>query len=55
MKNITPAQRKRLYELGLALIAVAAVYGLIDGEQAAAWALVIAPLLGLARANVEGS
>lgn len=53
MKRLTPAQRKRAYEVGLGLIGVAAVYGLVDGEQAAAWALVLAPLLGLARANVD--
>jgi hypothetical protein len=55
MKNLTPALRKRLYRLGLALIGVAAVYGFLSGEQAAAWALVLAPLLGLADANVETS
>jgi hypothetical protein len=53
MKHLTSDRRKRLYELGLTLIGVAAVYGLVDGDQAAAWALVLAPLLGLARANVD--
>lgn len=50
--NLTPKTRKRAYEAGLAGIGVAVVYGLVDGEQAAAWALLLAPLLGLARANV---
>lgn len=53
MKNLTSKTRTRLYDLGLSLIGVAAIYGLLNGEQAAAWALVLAPLLGLARANVE--
>ncbi len=54
MKRINPsaAARKRLYRLGLALIGVAVVYGLLSGEEAAAWALVLAPLLGLADHNV---
>lgn len=53
MKNPSRNTRARLYELGLALIGVAAVYGLVDGKEAAAWGLVLAPLLGLARANVD--
>jgi hypothetical protein len=52
MKKLTPRLRKRLYEAGLAAIGIAAVYGLVDGEQAAAWALLLAPVLGVARANV---
>lgn len=51
--NPRPRNRRRLYELGLALIGVAGVYGLVSGEQAAAWSLVLAPLLGMARANVD--
>lgn len=53
MKKLTNKRRQQLYDLGLALIAVVAVYGFIDGEEAAAWALVLAPLLGLARNNVD--
>lgn len=52
MHKIEPERRLRLYDLGLALIGVAAVYGLFSDQQAAAWALVLAPLLGLARSNV---
>lgn len=51
--KLTNKQRQRLYDVGLALIGVVSIYGLIDGEQAAAWALVLAPLLGLARSNVD--
>lgn len=53
LPNPSPAARLRLYDLGLALIAVAAVYGLVSGEQAAAWSLVLAPLFGIARRNVR--
>lgn len=53
MKNPTPKTRRRLYDIGLGLIGVAAVYGLVNGEEAAAWSLVLAPLLGLARGNVD--
>lgn len=55
MKNLTGNQRQQLYDVGVALIAVAAVYGLLTGEEAAAWALVLAPLLRLARKNVDVS
>lgn len=50
--NLNSSTRKRLYETGLALIGVAVVYGVVSGEQAVAWALVLAPALGVARANV---
>lgn len=50
--NLSTSSRKRLYEVGLGLIAVATIYGLVSSEQAAAWALVLAPALGVARANV---
>ncbi len=52
MKHLTPSRRKRLYEASLALLGVAVLYGLVSGEQAAAWALVLAPAIGVARANV---
>lgn len=51
--NPTPAQRKRLYELAAAAVAVAVVYGLIQGEQAQAWLLLVAAILGVARRNVD--
>ena len=53
MRNPKPATRKRIYDTGLALIGVAVVYGVLSGEQAVAWALVLAPALGVARANVS--
>ncbi len=51
--NPRPITRRRLYDLGLALIGVGVVYGIVSGDEAAAWSGVLAPLLGLARANVE--
>lgn len=51
--KITNKNRQRLYDLGLALIAIATLYGIVDDQAAAAWALVLAPLLGLARSNVD--
>lgn len=53
MKKISPDARRRLYDLGIALIVVAAVYGILNEEEAAAWSLVLAPLFGLARGNVQ--
>lgn len=53
MKKISPKTRQRSYDAAIALIGVAAVYGLVSGEQAAAWALVLTPLFGLARSNVD--
>lgn len=51
--KLTPALRKRLYEVAIAAVALAVVYGLLDGNQAAAWLLLIAAVLGVARANVN--
>lgn len=51
--NPSPEARARLYEVGLALIAVAVVYGLVSDHEAAAWSAVLAPLLGIARGNVS--
>lgn len=51
--KLTPAIRRRVYEVALAGVAVAVVYGLLDGNQAAAWLVLIAAVLGLARVNVN--
>lgn len=50
--KLTAARRKRLYEASLAAIGLAVVYGFVDGDQAAAWALLLVPVIGVARANV---
>lgn len=53
LPHLSTPTRARLYETGLALIGVAAVYGIVSDAEAAAWALVLAPVLGVARANVR--
>ena len=41
-----------LYSVGIAVIALLTTYGLITQELAAAWSALLAPLFGLAIANV---
>lgn len=53
MKKLTPVVRKRLYEIGIAAIAAAVIYGLFTGDQAEAWMTLLAALLGVARVNVN--
>lgn len=49
----SPAKRrKRLYEAGIALVAVAVAYGLVSGDEADAWVAVLGVALGVARRNV---
>nr|WP_300339902.1 hypothetical protein [Actinomyces sp.] len=43
---VSPAVRRRAYPVALALIALAVAYGLIDGEQTAAWTNLAAAALG---------
>lgn len=52
MKNL-PKLRKALYALGGSVAGVAAVYGVVDGTEAAAWLLVFSGLLGVAFYNVD--
>jgi hypothetical protein len=51
---LTAKNRKRIYNTGIALAAVAVVYGLASGEQTDAWIAVLGAALGVARANVSG-
>lgn len=44
--------RRWLYRVGNAALGVAVVYGLVNGEEAAAWGLVLNALLFMADANV---
>lgn len=46
-----PRVRRWLYGIALAATALLAVYGLLDGEQVAAWNAVAAALFGLALVN----
>lgn len=41
-----------MYSTGLGLIGVLTAYGFLSGEHAAAWSALLAPLFGLAIANV---
>lgn len=50
--KLTPARRKAIYDTVNALVAVAVVYGVLNGNEAAAWMLVVNAALGLARRNV---
>ena len=54
--KLTPAQwrlvRRWIYRTINAAVAVAVVYRLVDGDQAAAWLLLVNAALGLADANV---
>ena len=49
----TPARRRWLYLVGVAGLGVCGVYGLVTGEQAAAWAGLGAALCGMAAGNVH--
>lgn len=41
-----------LYSTGIAIIGLLAAYGVLTGDTAAAWSALLAPLFGLAIANV---
>ena len=49
---LSRAGRIWLYSTGLAIIGLLVTYGLLSGDAAAAWAALLAPLFGLAIANV---
>ena len=42
-----------LYSIGIAGIGVLTAYGVLSGEHAAAWSAFLAPLFGLALANIN--
>lgn len=47
-RPLVPAQvRRYLYPLALAVISLAVAYGLIEGEQAAAWTNLAAAITGM--------
>lgn len=54
MKMPSARTRRYLYRVGIAGLGVLSVYGLVTGEEIAAWSIVAAALLGMADANVEG-
>lgn len=51
--NLTPKNRRHLYTVAIAAVALAGVYGLIAADKADAWLLLIAAVLGVARSNVN--
>ena len=44
--------RTYLYSVGIAVVALLTTYGIMTQELAAAWSALLAPLFGLAIANV---
>lgn len=49
----TPARRRYLYRIAWVLLGLAGVYGLLDGNQLAAWHLVAAAILGVADGHTD--
>lgn len=50
--HLTPAVRRRIYEVSIAACAVAVGYGLLTAEDALLWLGLAAAVLGMARVNV---
>lgn len=51
MSWFTPTRRKYVYRITTAALALLGVYGIVDGQQIAAWAVLAAAVTGLADAN----
>ncbi|EJF51723.1 hypothetical protein HMPREF1317_1701 [Schaalia georgiae F0490] len=51
---LTPAVRRYIYNVTIAALGVALVYGVVDGQHAAAWEALALAVVGLARAHVPG-
>jgi hypothetical protein len=43
-----PVVRKRLYEIGVALMGLLAIYGVVNAEQLNAWVVLIGAAVGIA-------
>lgn len=48
-----PEVRKWIYGIATAALAVLGVYGIVTGEQIAAWSLLASAITGLATANTS--
>lgn len=48
---LTPPVRRWAYGVTTAALGVVAVYGLVDGQQAAAWLILAAAVTGMATAH----
>ncbi len=51
-ERVPAAVRRRAYHVALAIISLLIVYGLIDGEQAAAWSNLAAAIIGATTAGL---
>lgn len=51
--NLTPKRRRHLYDVAIAAVLLAVLYGVIEADKADAWLLLIAATLGVARSNVN--
>lgn len=51
----TPRRRKYLYKVSWSLLALLGVYGVLTGQQIAAWALLAAAILGIADSHTDPS
>ena len=49
----TPRRRKWLYRVAWSVLALAGVYGVLTGEQLAAWLVVAAAVLGVADGHTD--
>lgn len=49
---LTPQVRRYIYNVTIAALGVALVYGVVDGQHAAAWEALALAVVGLARAHV---
>lgn len=52
-KILTPSVRRWLYAIATAALAVLGVYGVLDGQQLAAWSGLAAAITGLAYVNTN--
>lgn len=53
MKMPSAKTRQWLYRIGIAGLGVLSVYGIVNGEEIAAWSFVAAALLGMADVNAS--
>jgi O-antigen ligase len=51
--QLTPRRRRWAYGVTTAAVAILATYGLITGDQAAAWLYLVASVLGMATAKTD--
>lgn len=55
MRWLTPGRRRRLYRIANAGLGVAVVYGIVQGDEAAAWLFLVNAVLFVADAHVPTS